>query len=312
MGEWSKSIGEKGEEIVKFIFEEILNFNSLAANQSINCIKGEKHKEKSAVGNKTTHGIDGLIASPSPMEDYLLDIAIISSKYIASEYPKSLPTPFKSHLKDLAYTIECFNNSKLKSDINLNFSNITKTEVIGILVWLSNQSEVTFDIVSKVANIQIDNDIKFDKIFLLDNNKINFLYESVYKTRKEYGIDNMDFVYHNSSLNINSLQENSYGTRFPFNYLYSDIIPLRIVIDGKINLMIYINDDFSEESFLQVLDFAKSFDHLNALDKTSLIFRNYDSLTDENLIKNKLFNFNNYKLDENLSIKKFPFDFRNK
>ena len=46
MGEWSKSIGEKGEYICKFIFENMLNFNSLIENQSINCIRGLKHKNK--------------------------------------------------------------------------------------------------------------------------------------------------------------------------------------------------------------------------------------------------------------------------
>lgn len=46
MGEWSKSVGEKGEHICKFIFENILNFNSLIENESISCMKGLKHKKK--------------------------------------------------------------------------------------------------------------------------------------------------------------------------------------------------------------------------------------------------------------------------
>lgn len=62
MGEWSKSIGEKGENIVKFLFEDILNFNSLIENESIDCIKNTKHKDKKAKSNRKTHGIDGLIS----------------------------------------------------------------------------------------------------------------------------------------------------------------------------------------------------------------------------------------------------------
>ena len=53
MGEWSKSIGEKGEKIVKFVFEEILEFNSLIENTSIECNKGEQHKDKKAKKNKS-------------------------------------------------------------------------------------------------------------------------------------------------------------------------------------------------------------------------------------------------------------------
>lgn len=257
MGEWSKSIGEKGEKIVKFIFEEILNFNSLIENQTIPCNKGEKHKLPEQTGNRTTHGLDGLISYPSPVEDYLLDIAIISAKYTASEYPKYPSTLFKSYLKELAYTIECFYNSKLKNNINSNFSNINKTEITGILVWLSNESSLDFDLVSKVDNILLDNELKFDKILLLDNSKITFLYESIFKTKEKFGSKNVDFVYHNSSLNFTSLQENSYGKIFPINYLYSDIIPLRIEEDGKINLMIFINDDFNEEHFFSDFKFCK-------------------------------------------------------
>lgn len=162
MGEWSKSIGEKGEDIVKFIFENILNFNSLIENDSINCIRGYKHKDSNANSNKTTHGIDGLISYKNPLEDYTLDIGLISSKYTASEYPKYPSTLFKAHLKDLAQTLECFNNSKLKNDLNHNFVEVNKTEILGILVWLSNSSDLNYDLISKVDNIQMDSDLIFD------------------------------------------------------------------------------------------------------------------------------------------------------
>lgn len=311
MGEWSKSIGEKGEKVVKFLFEDILNFNSLVENETITCNKGEKHKISEETKNRTTHGLDGLISYRSPVEDYLLDIAIISSKYTALEYPNSPVNKFKSYLKELAYTIECFNNSKLKNDINQKSTNIRKTEIIGILVWLSNASSLNFDLVSKVDNILLDNELKFDRIIFLDNCKVTFLYESIFKSNERFGSENVKFVYHNSSLNLTSLQAKSYGNTFPINYLYSDIIPLRIEENGKINLVIFINDDFDEEYFVQILNFAKSFDHLNAVEKTIINYRNFDELTNENLVKAKLVNFNNFKLNQNLFIKKFPSDFRN-
>ena len=87
MGEWSKSIGEKGEQIVKFVFEEILNFNALLENQSISCVKGKNHRKTSVEKDRTTHGIDGLVSYQNPLEDFSLDIGVISSKYIGGEYP---------------------------------------------------------------------------------------------------------------------------------------------------------------------------------------------------------------------------------
>ncbi len=57
MGEWSKSIGEKGEDIVKFIFENILNFNSLIENDSINCIRGYFGLQGSGGGMNSTDSL---------------------------------------------------------------------------------------------------------------------------------------------------------------------------------------------------------------------------------------------------------------
>lgn len=145
----------------------------------------------------------------------------------------------------------------------------------------------------------------------MDNSKVNFLYESIFRTKEIFGNDNVDFVYHNSGLNFTSIQENSYGKIFPLNYLYSDIIALRTAKNNRITLSIFINDDFEEEQFVQLLNFAKSFDHLNAVDKIILSYKTYDYLTNENIVKEKLVKFPMYKLGENLEIKKFPSDFRN-
>jgi len=309
MGEWSKSIGEKGEKIVKFIFEEILNYNSLQENNSIDCIKGTKHKDPSAKNNKTTHGIDGLITYKSPLEDYTLDIGVISSKYVGGDYPKYPSTLFKSHIKDLAFTLECFNISKLKSNLNQNFTGVNKSDIFGILVWLSNTSPVNFDLASIVSNIQIDNELIFDKIILLDNNKVNFLYESIFRSKEKFGTANVDFVYHNSGLNYTSIHENSFGKTFPLHYLYSDIIPLRIENGKDIELRIFINDDFSETQFSQILTFSKVFDHLNSIDKTVLYFKTYDYLSNDNSIKQTLSNFPTYLLNENLFVKKVSIRF---
>ncbi|MEC3876422.1 GapS4a family protein [Chryseobacterium salviniae] len=311
MGEWSKSVGEKGENVCKFIFENILNFNSLIENESISCIKGSKHRKKNSESNRKTHGIDGLVSYRNPLEDYSLDIGIISSKYTADSYPNSPTTVFKEHLADLAQTIECFSNSKIINNLNQNYTEVTKTETVGILVWLSNKSDLSFDLISKVNNIQIDSDLIFDRIILLDNNKVTFLYDSIFNVKKTFGSENVDFVYHNSGLNIVS-QQNSFGKIFPLNYLYSDIIALRIISKEGILLSIFINDYFEESKFAQFLNFAKSFDHLNSVNKIILNFRNYDYLINEKSVKEKLTNFPMYILNKNLEINQFPSDFRNK
>lgn len=40
MGEWSKSVGEKGEKIVDYFFRDILGYGNILHNESIDCNKG--------------------------------------------------------------------------------------------------------------------------------------------------------------------------------------------------------------------------------------------------------------------------------
>lgn len=305
MGEWSKSIGEKGEKITKFLFEEILNINSLEENTSINCLNGEKHIK--AKKPRSTHGIDGLYHYESPLEDELLEIVLISSKYTLN-YPSNPKSKFKDHLKDLAQAIECFKLSKENSEINQRYNSVSKTAWTGILVWLSNDDKKDSDIISKVSNSIIDSELEFDKIILLDNRRVDFLYETIYKTKQLY--PEVQIVYHNTSLNQGSFNELSYGSRFPINYLFSDIIHLRIEKDNEVTFLIFVNDNFDKINLSQILSFAKTFDVLNAIDQTIINYLDYDSLKHEKLVKSVLTDYQSFKLDSNLRISKFPNDFR--
>ena len=307
MGEWSKSIGEKGEKVTSFIFEEILGVNSLVENISSDCQRGEKHKRKEAKSNRTTHGIDGLYYYESPLEDELLDVAIISSKY-CNGYPKYPKSDFKSHITDLAQALECFKLSKFNNDISQNYSSVSKTNYTGILVWLSNSDEAEFELIPKVSNTIIDSNLDFEKIILLDNARINFLYESVYKTQEKFA--KTEYVYHNSSINQNSINSKAYGSIFPIEYLYSDIIILRVEESNQIQFLIFINDNFNINNLKLILSFAKSFDYLNATDKTIINYIDYDELQHKSILKNVLSSYPNFKLGKNLELNKFPLDYR--
>lgn len=305
MGEWSKSIGEKGEKITKFIFEEILNINSLEEKTSISCLNSEKHIK--AKKPRQTHGIDGLYHYENPLEDELLEIVLISSKYTLN-YPPNPKGKFKEHLKDLAEAIECFKLSKENSEINQRYNSVSKTIWTGILVWLSNDDTKDSDVISKVSNSIISSELEFDKIILLDNKRIDFLYETIYKTKQLN--PSVKIVYHNTSLNQGSINEFSYGDKFPVDYLYADVIHLRVEKDNDITFLIFINDNFDRVNFSQILSFAKTYDFLNAIDKTVINYLDYDSLKHEKTVKSVLNDYQTFKLDSNLQLMKFPNDFR--
>ncbi|UUW09783.1 hypothetical protein NLG42_03050 [Flavobacterium plurextorum] len=311
MGEWSKSVGEKGEKIVDYFFRDILGYGNVLHGESITCNKPVKHKDKKAQGNRTTHGIDAFVSMVSPMEDQTLDVGVISSKFTSKPYPNSPKATFKEHFIDLAHTLECFKNSKLSADTNFGFSNVNKTEVVGILVWASNKSDESKNIISEISNIQIDNDLLFDKIVVLDNNRLSFFVDTIQNAKKEFGKENLKFVYHNTGLNNINLQSQSFGDFLPLQYLFSDIIPVRIEKDGKVELLIFSKDEFSSSNFTKLLDFAKGFDHLGSTSATVLSFPDFNDLEHSPIVKKELARFGNYIHEKNLFLKKHTEDFRN-
>ncbi|MBJ2124331.1 MULTISPECIES: hypothetical protein [Flavobacterium] len=312
MGEWSKTVGEKGEKVVDFFFKDILGYNSVSSNETIGCIKGTKHKSKTAKGDKTTHGIDALISVKSPLEDKLLDIVAISSKYTADEYPKNPKAKFKEHFEDLAFTLECFKNSKLYAETNYKFGGVTRTEITGVLVWLSDKSPKDYELIPKISNVQIDTDLIFDKIIVIDNDRINFLYQTIYRAKEVFGVENVKFVYHNSSLNVIGLNSMSYGDFMPIQYVFSDIIPLRIEKGSDVEFIIFCKDGFSSDNLSKLLSFANSFDHLASAKRTILSFPDYNELHHKSIIESELFKFPKYNFNQNLLVNLYPSDFRNK
>lgn len=309
MGEWSKKIGEKGEEIVDYFFKEILGYNSVLAGESIKCIKGEKHKVSKS--DKTTHGIDGLISTKSPLEDNILDIGVISSKFTSKEYPNSPKSKFKEHIVDLAHTLECFKFSKLYAETNKKYTQIDRTNVTGILVWTSNGSPETESIIPKVSNSLLDNDLIFEKIIVIDNDRINFYVETVLNAKEKFGEKNVQFIYHNTNLNNSSLPTNSYGTFLPINYIFSNLIPLRIENGNNIDLVLFSKDNFDIENFSQLLAFVKNFDHLDSTQRVIISYPEFNELIDTPGINSVLSDFNHYKLNKNLFVRTHLSNFKN-
>ena len=74
MGEWSKKIGEQGENIVKYFFEELIGFKDVyRTGVSIHCSYSDQHKKEKAK-QRLTHGIDGLVSYSCPLIEELLEI----------------------------------------------------------------------------------------------------------------------------------------------------------------------------------------------------------------------------------------------
>ncbi len=151
----------------------------------------------------------------------------------------------------------------------------------------------------------------FDSVIVVDNARINFLYNSIFNLRQLEGNDNIDFVYINNSLNPNSFAEEPFGKVFPIQYLYSDIIPIRVSKEGKVELHIFLNMEINAFAMEQIIGLASSINTLGAINKTVLNFKNYSSLDHKSLVTTSLRNFRQFQFEKNFYVQKFPKDFKN-
>src|SRR6266487_1647126 len=104
MGEWSKKVGEVGEDIAGE-FLRLVGWGAAQKGIQLPCAKPDVHKTD---GPRTTHGIDYLIAHASQLVDGLGQNLVVSVKYSAKPYPAAPTKVFKEHFTDLAHTLACF------------------------------------------------------------------------------------------------------------------------------------------------------------------------------------------------------------
>lgn len=270
-GEISKAIGERGEDVAKKIFMEILGYDKIQTGINISCFKGNDHKIGKTKDDRKSHGIDGLVGNISELSNRTLDIGFVSVKKTEKVgYKKS---DFAKHIRDLAYGLECFKKSKSLSEFKKQFSNIKDAEVIGILVYFSDLDDLDATVNEYVKDYNIPFDLDFDNIIVVDNRKITFLIDSVLQDKTMFGKDNVSFVYHNSGLNPNI--QHFFGSKMPLYYLFSDVLVLRIIQNGEITLKFYYSENYSPDILRGMVDLAIDYDKLDSVSKVIFTFKDY-------------------------------------
>ncbi|WP_447878119.1 GapS4a family protein [Serratia fonticola] len=231
MGEFSKLVGDVGEEIVSH-FLDLFGWENHATNKYVKC-HTKKHQKES-------HGIDALFAYHSPLEAKTIENVIISSKYSSNPY-SSVPSTFKGHFEDIALAIECYNKSTLRKELNerLNVGGGYRKVETGVLFYINNDEDPERqDIVSKIKNSQSNSDLKYRTIHVVDNKRASFLYESIMFIRNKFGKDQINFFYPPTSLNLTSTHKQYFGKIFPVEYISSPILPFVIKRDNQVQPII--------------------------------------------------------------------------
>lgn len=227
MGERSKKIGEIGENIVENFFS-LIGWETAIPNQSLKCRKPQKHARSGTKGNRETHGIDFSFCYKSPLESSTIETIIISVKHTGEPYEASPKYTFKKHVEDLVYTLECYKNSELKRSQIVSFGRVIKTKDTGVLFWISSNSNTYDDVVSKVSNTRLDPDWIFESFHIVDNKRIQFIYETIKFLHTLSDRENINFYYPETALSYVDSTISRFGKICPVEFLTSPILPLII------------------------------------------------------------------------------------
>lgn len=262
MGEKSKKIGEIGENIVGNLFN-LLGWEGALPGQVLPCKKPSKHaREGSKSGKRETHGIDYLYCYKSPLEGSTAESAVVSVKHSGNPYENNPKTTFKSHAKDLTETLECYKHSELKRQQHELLGRTTKSRDSGVLFWLSSSDDTYDDVVSRVANSRLAPDWNFESFHVVDNQRINFIYDTVRFLRQEYGAPRLNYYYPETSLSYVDKSIPRFGKVCPLEFLTSPLIPLIIRAESEHDQDIFCLssiEGFAQDSLRRLIQAAKEY-----------------------------------------------------
>jgi hypothetical protein len=300
MGEFSKRIGEIGEEIV-IDFLEMIGWKDAQRNFDIPSINPEKH-------GKNAHGIDAYFHYRSPMITNTLENIIISSKFSKDKYQNNPVERFKEYYKDLAIAIESFKKSELRNTTLNNHSRLDATFDRGILFWLNNVEDDKSDLTQKLSKIESPKDLIHDGIFLVDNKRIEFFFDSLKYVKYKYNDSDIQFSYFNTGLN-NDDQSAKNGNIMPVQYLASAILPMRVQKANHVTLVLCTSDNFEQSELIKLMGLAKNMG-TNLQTNTVIAFPDYNRLEHEQIVANTKQIFEEASFTSSLTVENFNLNLR--
>lgn len=302
MGEFSKRIGDVGEEIV-VDFLALIGWHQPVRNFDIPSIDPEKHE-------KNTHGIDGYFHYKSPMISRTLENVLFSVKYSKDKYPNAPVEKFKSYYRDLGMAIESFKKSELRAKNINNRSDIEMTFDRGIIFWLNNVDDDSVDILEKLSKLEAPKDFNHDGIFLVDNKKIEFFFKAIEFAKRKYPAKEIEFTYFGTGLN-NDNETPKNGTIMPVQYLGSNILPMRVQTEADKNTLILCSrESFEEEELIKLIGLAKNIT-ANYQSNTIITFPDYNRLQHEQLVDNAKLIVEEASFTKTLTVENFNPNYRN-
>lgn len=295
MGELSKRIGETGEMVVAN-FLKLIGWNDPQRNIDIQSLDTEHRKH--------VNGLDGYFHYISPMISNTVENVLYSCKYSLEPYPISqVVKQFKEYYTDLAKTIESFRKSELNQNTQKLYDNIDTFFDRGVLFWLNNSGKGEDDLIARLDKIDLNTGIKHDGIFLVDNKRIQFIYDSINYAKNNFSRADgyeIDFIYFTNGLN-NDEQNIRNGKIMPIQYVNASVLPLRANKNNETTVLIFSIDEFDQNDLMKFMGIAKNIG-CNVQGSTQICFPDYietEHLPEVNNLKQI---FNDSSFTSNLTV----------
>ena len=217
---------------------------------------------------------------------------------------------FKSHILDLSDTIACFKRSHNRQELNSSYSDVESAREIGVLFWLSNNRSSYDNIIERVSNVRFSKNHFFDYIFLVDNKKASFIYDSIYYIKNRFAGNDIQFFYPITGNNPNVITLETCGIVLPVEYVNTSILPIRIQENtNNITLALLIEDNFEKDHLKRIMGLGQKLSS-NLASKILIAFPDYNKLDHANDVQSTKTQFKDKKYTERIEIDVFIKDFR--
>jgi hypothetical protein len=309
MGEWSRRIGEVGEEIVGE-FLDLIGWGDSQHNLTLSCMRSQRHKIRESP--RTTHGIDYLFSYESQLSHRTLDHLVISVKYTLDSYPRNPSSKFKEYFSDLAKTMECFKSSEIRRSSNSQFSGIDHARDIGVLFWLSNDASDTSNVIQRIAGTRNLDEYNYDSIYVVDNKRVSFIYDTVKYLSSNRPDSEIEFFYPNTGRNYDPTNKESSGKILPIEFVNSGVLPLTLSNkkDNSKTFVIAVIDDFNKDHLKRLMGLSYEITS-NFTKDTLILFPNFERIHHENQVSEAKSSFRDKRFTENVRVSSYRTDFRN-
>jgi hypothetical protein len=304
MGEISKKRGEFGEDVVEKLLN-LIGWESLLKGREIECFNPIEH----SITTKTRrdHGVDFIYQYDCPLFSSTQNFVLVSSKF-NDKYPSSPTNRFKSHLTDIAFALECFRKSSLRSKLNNQNANYSYSQ-FGIIFWIDNNSQYN-DIIDRLTDFKIPDNLEFETILLVDNKRADFIFDTITNAKNSYPNARIEFLHPATGYNSTAKTRLTSSHILPAQYMNSSILPIKVIEGANEILIINCIDEFEEDVLKKLVSLSQKLTESWA-QKIHILFPSYNQDLNKDRVDDVKLGFKDQRFVNKISVSTYNPTFRN-